>query len=536
MSDQQRLLLAAVLMSLVLVAGWMLGSSRRQAPAPSEVPDPVQTTGAVETGEDSIPAGMNGETPPDSSGPQTGVVRERLVSVSIPDGNGGILVDAVLSTSGGSVVSWVMPSWLDLKDEADGPIDLANEPWFAASGPDGPVEFECLSPDSVSASGDIEIVMTAVSGRVRTYSFHPGSYVFEITDTGADGFTVSQGAIPVTETASDPSRYFNAAWFAEKSRSKKPGSLDEELALGRVLWAAARSRYFTVLMMPGDGSRRDAFAFSSAPDESPRVTLEGGDVTVYAGPVDYGRLRALGSRTENLVDFGWPIIRWIGKLIYLFLNTVLSFVSNWGVRIIILSVAMKLALMPLSIHSSRSMRRMQSMQPLVAELQKKYANDPMRQRQELSKLYKENGVNPLGGCLPLILQMPIFFALYRVLENSVNLRGAGFVLWITDLSRPEILIPFGTSILGMPGIGLLPVLMGVAMFYQQKTSITDPSQKSMAYIMPVMMTWFFMKFPAGLSVYWFVNNILSIAEQKLVPRMKTATAVPAAQADGRRSR
>ncbi|MDM7993263.1 MAG: YidC/Oxa1 family insertase periplasmic-domain containing protein [Candidatus Fermentibacter sp.] len=529
MSDQQRLLLAAVLMSLVLVAGWMLGSSRRQAPVAPELPDPVPTSQTIETVEDSIPDSTSAQTPGDSSAARIDVPTERLVNVSIPDGHGGILVDAVLSTNGGAVVSWVMPSWRNLTDGADGPIELVNEPWFEALGPAGPVGFECGCPAAVVASGDVEITMTAEGGRERTYTFHPGSYVFEITDTGADAFTVAQGAIPVTETVTDPSRYFSAAWFAEKSRSKKPGSLDEELALGRVLWAAARSRYFTVLMMPCDGSRRDGYAFSSDPVQSPRVTLEGGDIRVYAGPVDYGRLHALGSRTDNLVDFGWPIIRWIGKLIYLFLTTVLSFASNWGVRIVILSVVMKLALMPLSIHSSRSMKRMQSMQPLVIELQKKYANDPMRQRQELSKLYKENGVNPLGGCLPLILQMPIFFALYRVLENSVNLRGAGFVLWITDLSRPEILIPFGTSVLGMPGIGLLPVLMGAAMFYQQKTSMTDPSQKSMAYIMPVMMTWFFMKFPAGLSLYWFVNNILSIAEQKLVPKAKAAPAVQAVE-------
>ena len=533
MSDQQRLLLAAVLMSLVLVAGWMLGSSRRQAPAAAGRPDTVETAEASESVQDSIRDYAAEEAVGDSSVAPVVATAARLVRVTIPGGNGGVLVDAVISTGGGSVVSWVMPSWRDLSDGAEGPIDLAEQPWFTALGPDGPVEFSCQCPDSMTASEDTQIAMTAADGRTRTYTFHPGSYVFEVTDTGADAFTVPQDAIPVTETVTDPSRYFNAAWFAEKSRSKKPGGLDEEMALGRVLWAAARSRYFTVLMMPADGSRSDGYAFSSDPVQSPRVTLEGGDVRVYAGPVDYGRLSELGARTDNLVDFGWPVIRWIGRLIYLFLSSVLSFVSNWGVRIVILSVVMKLALMPLSIHSSRSMKKMQSMQPLVLELQKKYANDPMRQRQELSKLYKENGVNPLGGCLPLLLQMPIFFALYRVLENSVSLRGAGFMLWITDLSRPEILLPFGTSILGMTGIGLLPVLMGAAMFIQQKASITDPNQKSMVYIMPVMMTWFFMKFPAGLSLYWFVNNILTIIEQKVVPRVKAS---PALQTAERRSR
>jgi YidC/Oxa1 family membrane protein insertase len=134
----------------------------------------------------------------------------------------------------------------------------------------------------------------------------------------------------------------------------------------------------------------------------------------------------------------------------------------------------------------------------------------------MQKLYKEEGVNPLGGCFPLLLQMPFFFAMYRVLANMVELRGAGFTLWIDDLSRPEILVPFGGSVLGLEGIGLLALLMGVSMFIQQKISISDPSQKTMVYMMPIFMTWLFMRFPAGLTLYWFVNNLLTIGQQELI--------------------
>ncbi len=529
MSDQQRLLLAAVLMSLVLLAGWMFGSNRRSdGDRPQVVPQAADTAAAVvDTVIVQDPVVDGTVLPADSAGQEPAQAQPpaRAITVIIPGEDGETLVRAVISTLGGSIDSWVMPGWRNMQDAGGGPVDLAVSPWFEAEDSSGVTGFGCSSPDTVIVGESTRIVLETAGGRTRTYTFRSGSYTFDVADGGAGGFTVAEGAIPVTETDVVPNNYFSAAWFAEKHRSKKTKDLDEPMALGRVLWVASRTRYFTVLMMSGADERQDGTAFSTDDSLSPGITLSDDSISVYAGPVDYDRLHALGSRTDSLVDFGWPLIRWIGQLIYMFISRVLGFVSNWGLRIVILSVVLKLALMPLSLHSSRSMRKMQTMQPLVQELQKKYANDPMRQRQELSKLYKENGVNPIGGCVPLLLQMPVFFALYRVLENSVSLRGAGFFLWITDLSRPEILIPFGGRILGLAGIGLLPLLMGAAMFFQQKMTVTDPSQKSMTYLMPVIMTWLFMRFPAGLSVYWFVNNVLSIAEQKLIRR--SAPAAPA---------
>lgn len=528
MSDQQRLLLAAVLMSLVLLAGWMFGSNRRSPEDRQQVVPPAADTASAVVDtiivQDPVIDGTSLQADSAGQEPDPGQPPARTMTVIIPGEDGETLVIAGISTQGGSIESWVLPGWrnMSMQDGGGDPVDLAVSPWFTAVDSSGTTVFGCSSPDTVRVGESTRIVLETAGGRTRTYTFRSGSYAFDVADGGAGGFTVAEGAIPVTETDVVPNNYFSAAWFAEKHRSKKTKDLDEPVALGRVLWVASRTRYFTVLLMSGADERQDGAAFSTDDSLSPGITLSDDSITVYAGPVDYDRLHALGSRTDSLVDFGWPLIRWIGQLIYLFISRVLGFVSNWGLRIVILSVVLKLSLMPLSIHSSRSMRKMQSMQPLVQELQKKYANDPMRQRQELSKLYKENGVNPIGGCVPLLLQMPVFFALYRVLENSVGLRGAGFFLWITDLSRPEILIPFGSRILGLAGIGLLPLLMGVAMFFQQKMTVTDPSQKSMTYMMPVIMTWLFMRFPAGLSVYWFVNNVLSIAEQKLVRRSAPA--------------
>ncbi len=436
------------------------------------------------------------------------------------NGEGQPIVSAVLETRGGGVTSWQLPGFQSMTG-AGGRADLLARAVFAMTdGAGAPRIFSTEAPDTLIVSDAPDSVVMSSGSVTRTYRFTPGSYVFDLVQSGdTGGLELASGALATTEAPIPGQQYFNAAWFAEKFRTAKTSSLEEERPLGRVRWAGARSRYFCILLMPLEGdARMDAFASAPSGQVSPLVRTGETSLSIYAGPVDYEELSAVGRGANKLVDFGWPIIRWIGLLIYLFLEKALSFISNWGLRILVLSAAMKLMLWPLSFSSARSMRRMQLVQPKVLEMQKKYANDPVRQRQEMQKLYKENGVNPLGGCLPLLLQMPIFFALYRVLESGIDLRGAGFLLWITDLSRPETLIPFGTSVLGLTGIGLLPVLMGVAMFLQQKMTTTDPSQKMMVYIMPVFMTWLFMKFPAGLTLYWFVNNLLSICEQMLLKR------------------
>jgi YidC/Oxa1 family membrane protein insertase len=506
MSDQQRLLLAAVLMSAALFAGWVLG---RRAPSPAPV-TVAETTGADTAGTeapavpDFVPE--DGEHPP-----------EREVTVVVPGPDGGIT--ATLSTRGGCVTSWVLEGWRDMTSGA--PADLCTVPWFEARADRYPVAFSYDGPDTVYVEAASRIEFRSDSG-TRIYEFVPGERWFTVSGDAWGPLSVPPGTLPVTEEEVDAGNYFSASWYAEKQHNRKSRQTEEQTATGRVLWMATRSRYFTVIMLSPEGDRSEGTLLPADDAGSPGIAVQSPVLRIYAGPVEYGALERLGSRTDGLVDFGWPLIRWIGRLIYLFTARLLDFAGNWGVRIIILSVTLKLLLWPLSSHSTRSMKRMQAVQPLLAELQRKYASDPLRLRQEMAKLYKEQGVSPLGGCLPILLQMPIFFAMYSVLQNAVELRGAGFLLWITDLSRPEILLPFGTKVLGMAGLGLLPVLMGLAMFVQQKASVTDPNQKMMVYVMPVFMTWLFMRFPSGLTLYWFVNNVLTIAEQKLLYRREAA--------------
>lgn len=550
MNDQQRLLLASVLMAAVLIVAWNLGSRRNRTSPPAQAGSQDVLVVDTSASANADTAGTTAITP-DSTLPDTAAaaldtalvgavseVEERSITVLVRNGDGDLLAKGTLSSRGGSLASWILPGFSDLSGPA-GPVDLLAGPAFASLDSSGsPLMFACEAPDTlVVQAGRDSVVFSGPDDARKVFVFSPGSYSFDMVSSGmATGTVLEAGALAMTEQHGNAAGYFNAAWFAEKYRTARPSSLEEERALGRVRWAGARSTYFCILLLPISDERFDAFASAPSGAVSPGIRATEPAVHVYAGPVDYEELRELGRGTDKLVDFGWPIIRWIGQLIYLFLSSVLSPIGNWGIRIILLSAVLKAVLWPLSFTSARSMRRMQKLQPQMQELQKKYANEPVRQRQEMQKLYKENGVNPLGGCLPLLLQMPIFFALYRVLQSGIDLRGAGFLLWMTDLSRPEILIPFSSPVLGMPGIGLLPVLMGVSMFWQQKLTMTDPSQKAMLYIMPVMMTWLFMKFPAGLTLYWFVNNILSIAEQMILRRSRSQEPAPPIPARTSRSR
>jgi len=191
------------------------------------------------------------------------------------------------------------------------------------------------------------------------------------------------------------------------------------------------------------------------------------------------------------------------------------FISNYGVILVIFSIIVKIALYPLTKTSMDSMRKMQALQPMMAEIREKYKDDPQKMNQQIMRLYKEYGVNPAGGCLPMILQLPILYALWAVFSATIELRQASFVGWIQDLSSPDVVttLPFRIPFFNINEVSGLALLMGITMFVQQKMSVKDPRQKMMVYLMPVMLTLMFNSFPAGLNLYYFMFNLLSIAQQ-----------------------
>jgi YidC/Oxa1 family membrane protein insertase len=319
----------------------------------------------------------------------------------------------------------------------------------------------------------------------------------------------------------------DAAKVDQKVQKEFSGSID---------WVAARNKYFAIAIIPTENVSEGAYLEgnrSAMPDNGVKETygislkmpFKGGTseqstFKVFLGPLQHGVLKSYNKGLENTMSLGWTwLIRPISEYIMLPIFTAIHYVvPNWGLVIIIFSVLIKLAMHPLSKSQMKSMKKMQKLQPLMDELRTKYKDDPQKMNQSIMNLYKEYGVNPAGGCLPLLLQMPIMYALYAVFRGAIELRQASFVGWIKDLSIPDIIyhLPFKLPLIGIQDISGIALIMGATMFIQQKMTIKDPRQKTMVWMMPIMMTFLFNGFPSGLNLYYAVFNVLAIGQQVLI--------------------
>ncbi|MEX1276644.1 MAG: membrane protein insertase YidC [Bacteroidota bacterium] len=323
---------------------------------------------------------------------------------------------------------------------------------------------------------------------------------------------------------------------------------------GVVDWVATRNKYFALAIIPAPGASDGAYLAGSRhpmPDKGAvekytialRVPFKGATrenavFTVFFGPSDIDLLRSYEVGLEKIISLGWTwVIRPISEYIMLPLMSFLFYiVPNWGVVIILFSIIIKIALHPLSKSSMKSMKKMQSLQPMMEEIRQKHKDDPQKMNQQIMNLYKEYGVNPAGGCLPLILQFPILIALYNVFRGALELRQANFFWWINDLSIPDTIVslPFEIPLFGVRDVSGLALLMGITMFIQQKMTVKDPRQKAMVWMMPIMMTLLFNGFPAGLNLYYFVFNLLSIGQQIMIN--KQADKEPLRKVDPKKKR
>jgi len=293
---------------------------------------------------------------------------------------------------------------------------------------------------------------------------------------------------------------------------------------GKVEWAAIRSKYFVIAcndlspvlmnsVKADTSSGSPAFVLTTRRDK-PSIDWEE-DFLIYLGPSSIESLRSHGNGMENIAERGAKWLRWLVDIFAWFLSFLYRLIPNYGIVIIVFSIVLKIVLHPFTHKSMDASLKMQKIQPQVSALQQQYKSDPKRMQQELSKLYKEAGASPLGGCLPMLLQMPVFFALYSVLRYSLDMRQAYFVGWLKDLSEPD---PYY----------ILPILMGIFMIIQQlmmkpkkeqleqmdeKQQAMQQSQKMMAWILPVVLFFVFKSMPAGLVLYWTVFNVLSIIQQ-----------------------
>jgi YidC/Oxa1 family membrane protein insertase len=295
----------------------------------------------------------------------------------------------------------------------------------------------------------------------------------------------------------------------ERQEVKK---LNSESTLGpNVLWSAYESKYFIASLIPENPSltnvvmTRDETNMVSVGTKGRKEVIPGGQNSVfsyslYLGPKQYDLLRTLGVGLENAIDFGW--FKWLAIPALYILNFLFSFVHNYGIAIIILTTIIKIIFWPLGNMSYKSMNEMKKLQPKIEALKEKYKNDQTKIGQETMALYREHKVNPFSGCLPVLIQIPVFFGLYKALMYSIELRHSPFFFWIQDLSAKD---PYYIT----------PVIMGATQFISQKMTpaMGDPMQQKVMLLMPVIFTFFFLNFPSGLVIYWMFNNILQIGQQ-----------------------
>jgi YidC/Oxa1 family membrane protein insertase len=305
-----------------------------------------------------------------------------------------------------------------------------------------------------------------------------------------------------------------------KVEAEKLDKLKAPLQYSNVTWSAFADKYFMDAVIAENGSIASARVSHTGADSvvrdlaSPAVSVAPGQTAsvnykVFYGPKDLDILKAEGNRLEEVIDYGW--FAPIAKPLVFVLKYLYKYTGNYGVAIIIITCILKLLFFPLTHKSYKSMKDMQKIQPKMAELKEKFKNDREGMNRAVMELYKTHKVNPMGGCLPMVVQIPVFFGLYRALMYSIELRHAPFMLWITDLSAKD---PYLVT----------PIVMGVTMFIQQKMtpSNMDPVQAKMMLALPVVFTFMFLNFPSGLVIYWLVNNVLTILQQMYINKKVNA--------------
>jgi YidC/Oxa1 family membrane protein insertase len=583
----RRTLLAFVLMFAVFF-GWATLSPlfAPEKPAEEEVTEPVERVGeqaAPSFGEvtPSSPRTTPGDSVVAGSGPSTDVAvvsggwnreeesgRGEPIRISTPN------YEALLDPVGADLLEWTLRRF----DKVDGtPVNLVSDrttdfgnqyAHALAVQLQGRVldlrnvVFEADRREIVLDEGDASQVLNLIAERGETgqlwlqLTFHADRYGFDVDAQyrGGPGDEIPMrleidwpGGIAPSEpdSASEYAEYRAVARLGEDvtkekfSNLAKGGGKGHRTLEGMVSWGGVQSKYFLaavidpeptrgLVKLSGDNGigvqtfRTDLGLQGTAPASV--------QYSVYLGPADYSRLSYYdkdpwNAKLSALIDLGWGPIRPVAEVTLFALRQMYRVIPNWGWTIIIFSLLTKLLFWPLTRSSTESMKRMQEIQPQLQALKEKYKDDQQRQTQEMMRIYKENKVNPVGGCLPLLVQMPVFFALFTILRKTIDLRQADFALWISDLSRPDVLfpLPFEIPFLGSD-FSLLPLLMAIAMWVQTRISqsVTPPGagsenmmaqqMKMMNTMMPIMMFFIFYRSPSGLVLYWLVNTIATAAQ------------------------
>ena len=453
--------------------------------------------------------------------------------------------------NGGDIIELALPRQLAELDNPDVPFVLLEQNekrvYISQSGLIGPDGIDSENRATFTASGDrftmddgqdeliVDLNWTDSSGVkvTKRFTFTRGDYLIQVdylVENGGDSRwqanmfgQIKRDSTPAPSASSSGMgmQPFLGAAITQPDERFAKFSFDDmadepykaQLPGG---WIAMLQHYFLSAWIPNPeqshnySTRVTRSGYNIAGFTSPALTLDPGQsgkisAAFYAGPKDQYRLKEISPYLDLVVDYGW--LWWIAQPLFWLLTKIHSFVGNWGAAIILLTVVVKAAFFKLSATSYRSMARMRKVQPKMMDIREQYADDKQKQSQAMMELYRKEKVNPMGGCLPILVQMPVFIALYWVLMESVELRHAPFILWIEDLS---VMDPYF----------VLPILMGGSMFFMQKLNPPppDPMQAKIMQWLPIVFTFFFLWFPAGLVLYWVVNNLLSMAQQYVITR------------------
>ena len=471
-----------------------------------------------------------------------------------------------VSSSGGNVIAAKL---LKSLTEEKKPVELfqytPTHKYFARSGlitlnngdlPNHTSTFKLLQSGK-DGSGRPFIVLASERSGVKlekTFILNPGSYVVEVGHRVTQASANPNPLVLYTEIVRDGSQEqkigpfdgaFSASTFTgpaaytdkEKFNKLEFTAIDKnkitiptQVAAGDPAWIAMVQHYFASAWIPADKFARDIYAgkidngLYRIGMQTPLGVVAPGSVVVekaqlFVGPQEEKVLETIAPGFELLKDYGYLTI--LAKPIFWLLEKIHGYVGNWGWSIILLTILIKLAFFPLSAASYKSMARMKEVQPRLMVMKEQFKGEPQKLNQAMMEMYRKEKINPLGGCLPVVIQIPVFIALYWVLLSSVELRGAPWVLWVHDLSLPDTSI---SDVLGLTPyfpIGILPIVMAISMFVQTKLNPTppDPIQAKVMMYMPIVFSIMFFFFPSGLVLYWVVNNLLSIAQQWQINQM-----------------
>ena len=559
----KRYVLALVLMSIVMVI-WLVVQSRVSPP-----PERNQ-----QTSESSVQEPENGET-----GKEEVIVEENSTEFQLPVTEGPKAqvktnyYEAEIALEHATISSWKLNKY-ERRDKANGDVvdlipplpsalylavelisgDIIN--WTSVDKTSITLAGSNQEQDSITFKGEIEGTPLAVT---KNYTFYRDSYMVDVDiafanssserEVAFNGYRLDWGP-GISADKEKPDRNSGAIVYFSADRKAKRDLKDEVASGEKLVWAGISNKYFSAVIIPDPSLETQYDRRTGAKSEVPYVVkpadivqlvvtsqfgLEAGESKVhnfrlYAGPKDTAELKKIQkpetdepANLELLVDFGFFGL--IGKVMLRLLNAIYSFIGNYGVSIIIVTTLLKVLLYPLTMKSHKSMGKMQQLKEPLAELKEKHRDNPQELNKKTMALYKKHGVNPLSGCIIWLPQIPIFWAFYSVLREAIEVRGTPFFLWISDLSLPDTLFTIPILLQNGIPIRVLPILMGVAMFLQQRmtgTTMADPKQSKIMNYMSIFFMFIFYGFPSGLVLYWLWNNILTIGQQYFLSKRMAA--------------